>query len=91
MANERKKKKLGKGRHASAIKRNRQNIKRAERNRAARSRMKTAIKKIRTQPTQEVLKTTIPIIDSAVSKGLIPKRRGSRLVSRLTQLVARVP
>lgn len=82
-----KKRKIAKGRHLSAFKRERQNTKRMEANKAKRSALRTAIKKLRAKPTQENLKTTIPVIDRAASKGIIPKTRASRLISRLTKMV----
>ena len=87
MATERLKKKIGKGRHRSAIKRERQNKKRRIRNRATRSALKTAVKEVRTARTKEALTAAIPIIDKTATKGVIPKQRASRLVSRLTKYV----
>ncbi|MFH1874980.1 MAG: 30S ribosomal protein S20 [Pseudomonadota bacterium] len=87
MATDRLRKKLGKGRHLSALKRERQNEKRNTRNRAAKSSLRTAIKKARTTPSAESLKAAIPQIDKAASKGLIPKRRASRIISRLSRTI----
>ncbi len=81
------KKKLGKARHLSAYTRERQNVTRYERNRSAKSSLRTEIKKARTDKTKTILATTITAIDKAASKGLIPKQRASRLVSRLTKMV----
>jgi small subunit ribosomal protein S20 len=88
MAVDRLRKKIGKGRHRSAMKRQRQTIKRTERNRAARSALKTAVKKVRASRSPEALKIAIRVIDKTASKGIIPKKRASRLVSRLTKYVA---
>lgn len=82
------KKKIAKGRHRSALKRQRQTITRTERNRAARSALKTAVKKVRAARSPEALKTAIKVIDRTASRGIIPKRRASRLVSRLTHYVS---
>lgn len=87
MAIARLKKKIAKGRHRSAMKRQRQNEKRQLRNLSARSGLKTAVKKVRTSPTKETLAQAIPVIDKTASKGIIPKRRAARMVSRLTKLV----
>lgn len=90
MATEKLKKKLGEGRHLSTLKRARQNKKRSLRNRQALSRMKTAIKKLSTAPSQEALAQTVPIIAKTTSRGIIPRRRASRLISRLTKAVNKV-
>lgn len=81
--------------HKSALKRNRQSLVRRERNRANRTRVKTAIKRIdaamevenSAEQAQEALNAAIPIIDRAVVKGAFHKKTGSRKVSRLTQRV----
>lgn len=64
------------------------------RNRANKSRMKTAIKAVDTaieeksvDKAQEALKAVIPIIDRTVSKGVLHKKTASRKVSRLTRKV----
>ncbi len=88
MATDKLRKKIGKGRHLSTLKRERQNEKRNERNRAARSNLRTAIKKVKTNPSQEILKSIIPKIDKAASKGIVPKGRASRIISRLSKKVA---
>lgn len=87
MATERLKKKIGKGRHRSALKRQRQNEKRRTRNRGVSSALKTAVKEVRTTKSKEALTKAIPIIDKTAAKGVIPKKRASRLVSRLTRYV----
>ncbi|MFH1654511.1 MAG: 30S ribosomal protein S20 [Pseudomonadota bacterium] len=84
MATNTAKKKLAPGRHLSAFKRERQTIKRTERNRNQKSALRTAIKKVKANPSSETLKTTIPAVDKAASKGIIPKKRSSRIISRLT-------
>lgn len=87
MADERAQKKLAKGRHLSALKRQRQNETRAQRNRAYRSRIRTAVKTVETTKTLEALAKAIPLLDKAVNKGLLPRARASHLTSRLTLLV----
>ena len=81
--------------HKSALKRNRQSLVRRERNRANRTKVKNAIKKIdaaidvesSAEMAQEALTTAIPIIDRAVVKGAYHKKTASRKVSRLTKRV----
>jgi len=80
-------KKLVSGRHASAIKRDRQNEKRHARNRHDISRMKTEIKKVRSENTPETLKSAQSVIAMAAKKGIIHKNKASRLISRLTKSV----
>lgn len=76
--------------HASAEKRNRQRIKRTTRNRAAKSMLRTAIKKARTiiqkNPAEATATVTSAIseLDKAAKKGTIPARRASRLKGRLS-------
>jgi small subunit ribosomal protein S20 len=90
-----KKKKLVKGRHASAIKRARQSELRRERNRHFLSSMRNAVKGVRSalaakdkEAAQAALKSAVPVIDKTASKGVIPKTRASRTISRLTQAVS---
>jgi small subunit ribosomal protein S20 len=90
-----KKKKLVKGRHASAIKRAKQSETRRERNRFFLTTMRTAVKSVRKalaakdkKAAQTALKVAVPVIDKTVTKGVIPKARASRTISRLTQAVA---
>lgn len=56
--------------------------------------MRTFIKRVRLAVEQrnadgatDALKTAIPLIDRCAQKGVIPKKRASRLVSRLTHAV----
>jgi small subunit ribosomal protein S20 len=77
------------------LKRNRQSLVRRERNRANRSRVKTAIKRIdaaievenSAEKAQEALTAVIPIIDRAAVKGAFHKKTASRKISRLTRKV----
>ncbi|MFQ5559231.1 MAG: 30S ribosomal protein S20 [Nitrospinota bacterium] len=80
-------------RHKSALKRARQNIKKRARNNLIRTSLRTAIKKMRTlaeekkqEEVGESLKLVIPMIDKAVSKGVLPRNTGSRKIARLTKL-----
>jgi len=77
--------------HASAIKRNRQRVKRTIRNRAVRSALRTEVKKantaISTTPKEaaDLVKAAHTALDRAASKNVIPKRRASRLKSRMAR------
>ena len=77
----------------SAIKRNRQNEKRNDRNRAIRGEIRTrnraAIEAAEAgaDDTDEKLKIAIKRIDSAVSKGTMHKNTAARTKSRLTKRV----
>ncbi len=80
--------------HKSALKRNRQSQVRRARNRANRSEVKTAIRRVTdaidqksVDVAQEALKAAIPVIDRAAVKGAIHKNTASRKVSRLTKHV----
>jgi small subunit ribosomal protein S20 len=74
----------------SAEKRNRQNIKRRARNKAALSALRTAVKKARgaidgrAETADTLKKSAISIIDKAVSKGVLKRATASRYVSRLS-------
>ena len=79
--------------HKSALKRIKQNIKRNERNKHVRSTLRTFIKRVRgavaakdVTLAKESLEAAIPVIDSAVSKGVIHRSNASRNVSRLNKL-----
>ena len=78
--------------HKSAMKRIRQTALRTERNRAGRSRLKHAVRDFRVAASDkaeglnESLNQTIAIISKAASKGIIPAKRASRKIGRLTRL-----
>ena len=82
----------------SQIKRNRQNEKRHDRNKAVRSELKTRVKRAITAAQQgdenaaEITTTAIKRLDKAASKGIIHKnaaaRRKSRLQKRINQAAA---
>lgn len=83
--------------HRSAIKRARQNLKRNERNRQQRSRMRTILKNAEaaiTQNDEEKAKTcladAVRILDKSASKGLIHKNKAARKKSILTRKVNRI-
>jgi small subunit ribosomal protein S20 len=78
--------------HKSAKKRARQTLKRTERNRHTRSRVKSAVKSARTAldagdagETTSAIKVAEGVLRRAASKGAIPKKRASRQVSRLAK------
>ena len=78
----------------SQIKRNKQNEKRAERNKAVRTALKTSTKKIRTavdtgdaEEAQARQRETARSLDKAVAKGIVHKRTAARRKSRLAKAV----
>ena len=80
--------------HKSALKRNRQSLVRRDRNRANRTKVKTAEKKIdaaieveSVEQAKEALVAAVPIIKRAAVKGAFHKKTASRKVSRLTKRV----
>jgi small subunit ribosomal protein S20 len=83
----------------SALKANRQNVKRREHNRQMRSKLRTALKSIRASldakdlsGAKAALGETVSIVDKMASKGLIHRntagRYKSRLGARLTKAIA---
>lgn len=80
--------------HQQAEKRNRQRVKRQAQHRHARSTMRTLIKRVdgaieEKDPAKakEALKAAIPQLDKCGQKGVIPKKRAARAISRLTRRV----
>ncbi len=75
--------------HASAVKRNRQRIKRTDRNRAAKSELRTELKKARAAvvsgaaTSADLVKAAESALDRAASRGTIPAKRASRVKGRL--------
>jgi len=87
-------------RHQSALKAARQAIKRQARNRAALSKVKTAVKNLRTalgekaKSPAEKQKTLVPLLNqvqktlmSAAQKKILKRETASRKISRLSQAV----
>ena len=74
----------------SQIKRNRQNEKRREANKAVRSDLRTRIKGATTTgtPDPEALRLAIKRIDKAATKGVIHKNAAARRKSRLMKATA---
>jgi small subunit ribosomal protein S20 len=74
----------------SALKANRQNIKRREQNREMRSRLRSALKKIRASldendvaGAKSALSETVSIVDKMATKGIIHRNTAGRYKSRL--------
>jgi small subunit ribosomal protein S20 len=83
--------------HASALKAHRQSIKNREHNRQFRSRLRSALRNIRTAidkndltGAKNALRQTISLIDKMASKGIIHRNAAGRYKSRIqTRLAAR--
>ena len=83
-------------RNKSALKANRQNIKRREHNRALRSRLRTGLKSIRksldakdVDGAKTALRDLQSLVDKMATKGIIHKNTASRYKSRLSARVAK--
>ena len=81
----------------SALKANRQNIKRREHNRQMRSKLRTALKSIRTSleakdltGAKAALSKTVSIVDKMATKGIIHRNTAGRYKSRLAARVQKV-
>jgi small subunit ribosomal protein S20 len=80
----------------SALKANRQNIKRREHNRQMRSRLRTALKAIRASldakdvdGAKKALSATVSIVDKMATKGIIHRNTAGRYKSRLAARLAK--
>jgi small subunit ribosomal protein S20 len=80
--------------HPSADKRNRQRIKRTDRNRSVKTAYRTLVKRVREAVAKgdktaaaAALKEAIPALDAAVTKGVLHRSSASRSISRLTVAV----
>jgi small subunit ribosomal protein S20 len=80
--------------HPSAEKRNRQRIKRTDRNRAAKSAVRTIVKRVRTALAAKdkaaattALKSAVVALDKAATKGVVHEKAASRTISRLSAQV----
>lgn len=78
----------------SAVKRYKQNLRRRQRNRAVRSRVKTSIKAVKIalqdndiEKAKELLPHAVREIHKAASKGALHKNNSARKVSRLSKMV----
>ena len=81
--------------HASALKAHRQSLKNREHNRQFRSRLRTALKSIRsaidgndTAAARAALREVVSLIDKLAGKGVIHKNAAGRYKSRLTNRLA---
>jgi len=81
--------------HASALKAHRQSLKNRESNRQYRSRLRNALRSIRSAidgndlaGAKTALKETISLIDKMASKGVIHRNAAGRYKSRLTTRIA---
>ena len=79
----------------SAVKRHRQSTERRARNRGERSRLRTAVKDLRSavergeaKEAQELLAATLKVVDTSASKGVIHRNTADRTKSRLSRAVA---
>jgi small subunit ribosomal protein S20 len=81
--------------HASALKAHRQSLKNRERNRQYRSRLRNALRDIRSavdgnnvKAAKDALKQTISLIDKMTTKGVIHRNAAGRYKSRLSSRLA---
>lgn len=96
-AAEAKKRKLIKGRHASAIKRHRQSVTRAVRNKSTLSTLRTSIKRViqavrdkDSGQAKTALRNTVSLLHKAAGKNVIHQGNASRHIARLSSLVAKI-
>ena len=82
--------------HASALKAHRQNVVRRERNRNMRTRLRGALRSIRTavdagDPAQmkDALRDTVSLVDKMAAKGVIHKNAAGRYKARLASRVSK--
>ena len=82
--------------HASALKAHRQSLKNNERNRQYRSRLRNALRAIRSaidgdnlKGAKDALRQTISLVDKMASKGVIHRNAAGRYKSRLATRVAK--
>ena len=80
----------------SALKANRQNVKRRANNRELRSRLRTALKAIRASlddndldAAKSALNKTVSIVDKMATKGIIHANTAGRYKSRLTKRITK--
>ena len=81
--------------HQSALKAHRQSLKNREHNRQFRSRLRAALKNVRSAidgkdlpGAKQALKSTISLIDRMAAKGVIHRNAAGRYKSRLTTRLA---
>jgi small subunit ribosomal protein S20 len=83
--------------HASALKKNRQDIQRRLRNRAHQSKLRTQIKKVRqaiaagdAATATGLMKETIALVDRTAKHGVVHRNAAARTKSRLVRAVAKL-
>jgi small subunit ribosomal protein S20 len=83
--------------HASALKAHRQSLKRREQNREFRSKLRTALKSIRSAIDKkdvaaagQELNKTVSLIDKLASKGIIHRNAAARYKSRISTRLAKI-
>ena len=81
--------------HASALKAHRQSLKNREHNRQFRSRLRTALKSVRSAidgndkaAAKAALRDVVSLVDKLASKGIIHKNAAGRYKSRLASRLA---
>lgn len=81
--------------HKSAAKRVLTNEKSRQRNIAATSRLRSALKTVRAATTrtagETALKTTVAVLDRTAAKGIIKRETANRQKSRLAKFVSKLP
>ncbi len=80
--------------HPSAEKRNRERLKRTERNRSIKTHFRTLVKSVREAVARgdktaasQALKAAVSALDAAVTKGVLHRSSASRSISRLNAAV----
>jgi len=83
--------------HKSALKRNRQNIRKRDRNKVHRTQSRTAAKKVLEaigkrdkEEAEKQLQATVRTISKVASKGVLHKRTAARKISNLSRAVNRL-
>jgi len=83
--------------HVSALKRNRQNVRRKLVNQMNRRKLRTQVKKLKAailagnaEDARRLLPATYSLIDKSVQKGVIQRNTARRYKSRITQRVNQV-
>ncbi len=83
--------------HPSALKRHRQSLKRNLRNRISKTRIKNAVKAVRTAveandlgQAETAMVTATKVLDKAASKKVIHWRQAARRISRLQQAINKI-
>ena len=80
--------------HKQAAKRNRQRIKIQAHHRHFRTTMRSQIKRVRvaleagdSEKAKEALVIAVPMVDRCAQKNVLPRKRASRIIGRLTRAV----